>query len=254
MFEEIETIYMWAEYGNALFWHKGQGCCGDSRSIITRSKRVIDLSGIYGLKEWYARYDDDRHPAYEWSPEEYNSWNEEGQKYALAVRGVLPDIIDLVYGFGNGDSILSVPRKGKVVPSKPFVSNDRLEDEITDLMWRGKSDIDPYPFIDLVNKLCEAIKYEEMLEDAHCWWDDSKKTLVIQWYLRDLYCRFCIHRESDEDKFDIEYEFSEKMGTLDQGVDIIEKKSSMTIRNEDDFNVSDFVEWLYWYLIERGLK
>ena len=80
MLEQIETIVMWAEYGDALFWHKGKGCCGDSRSVITDSGKVINLNGIRGLKEWYARFDDDKYPAYEWSPEEYIAWKKEGVK------------------------------------------------------------------------------------------------------------------------------------------------------------------------------
>ena len=48
-----ETIWMWAEYGDALFWYRDGGCCGDSKGLVTeyRHKR-IDLTGIEGLQEW----------------------------------------------------------------------------------------------------------------------------------------------------------------------------------------------------------
>ena len=120
MFKRIETIIMWAEYGDALFWHKGSGCCGDSRSLVTDSGKVIDVTGIKGLREWYARYDDDKYPAYSWTPEEYSAWRKEGWKYAQAIRDLIPDNIDLVYEYDGDDTGSPVHRKNRVVPSKPM--------------------------------------------------------------------------------------------------------------------------------------
>ncbi len=73
MFERVETIIMWAEYGDALFWHKGSGCCGDSRSLVTDSGKVSDITDIKVLGGGNARYDADKYPAYSRTPQEYTS-------------------------------------------------------------------------------------------------------------------------------------------------------------------------------------
>lgn len=255
MLEQIETIVMWAEYGGALFWHKGKGCCGDSRSVITDSGKVINLNGIRGLKEWYARFDDDKYPAYEWSPEEYIAWKKEGVKYAFAVRDILPGHIDLVYDYDDGDQCAFIPRKDKVTPSKPLLSDKRLISEATELVANVYGDKHRESLISCVRNLCSACKYEELLEPAHCLWDDEDNKLVVEWYLETMACEFSFEKETLEEE--INATFAIKNGDKldkDEQPFIVQTSCRARFRNAIEIDFSPFVNLLSWHMLDRGLK
>lgn len=98
-----ETIQMWCDFGDALFWGRGNdahgACIGDVDSFDTHTCGTIDLSSVDGLQAWYD----------EWNKisldsiiEEKNEsvsdeWFERGRQLALKVRELLPDTIDLFY-------------------------------------------------------------------------------------------------------------------------------------------------------------
>ena len=56
-----ETISMWCDYGDALFWGRGTdgkgGCCGNADSLFTDTAGEIKLDSIKGLREWYEKWD-----------------------------------------------------------------------------------------------------------------------------------------------------------------------------------------------------
>lgn len=257
MFENTETIIMWAEYGDALFWHKGSGCCGDSRSVVTDSGRVIDLTGIKGLREWYARYDDDKYPAYEWTPEEYTAWRKEGWKYAQAVRDLIPDDIDLVYEYDGDDTGSPVHRKNRVVPKKAMVSDYRLLEEAHDQVWRHHPPVDMNRYNQYLETLCSACKHEELLENAHIFWngDHEREELIIMWYQLQFHCEFSISRKIDSSKFEIDYRFSKKQSMKEDKLPPIPEYSCHTTLDGDDKDFAkDFAQTLSWLILDRGLK
>lgn len=95
-----ETISMWCDYGDALFWGRdknGYGaCCGGADSFITNTAGEIRLDSIKGLREWYDEYDASELP-HNWNSKQWKDWHERGYAFALQVRELLPDAIDLYY-------------------------------------------------------------------------------------------------------------------------------------------------------------
>ena len=91
---------MWCDYGGALFWNRdktGDGaCCGDFDSIFTETVGEIKLDSIKGLREWYDEYDSTDSP-HNWNSKRWKNWLERGYSFALQVRKLLPDTIDLFY-------------------------------------------------------------------------------------------------------------------------------------------------------------
>ena len=97
-----ETIQMWCDYGGALFWGRGDSpkgaCYGDARELYTDTCGTIDLSAIEGLQEWYDEYD--RGPIFgekDYDKERRKQWFERGKEFAMKVRELLPNTIDLFY-------------------------------------------------------------------------------------------------------------------------------------------------------------
>ena len=98
-----ETIQMWCDYGDALFWGRwndGYGACiGDAGSLDTYTCGTIDLSAIEGLQAWYDEWN--RTPLENILEEENESlddeWFNRGWRLALKVRELMPDTIDLFY-------------------------------------------------------------------------------------------------------------------------------------------------------------
>ena len=88
-----ETIHMWCEYGDALFWTTG-GCCGTADELWT-DHGSFDLKGIAGLREWYDEFDDN--PSYSWPEKKVAEHRKRGLEFAQKVRAILPDSIDLYY-------------------------------------------------------------------------------------------------------------------------------------------------------------
>lgn len=94
-----ETIHMWAEYGDALFWHQDGCCCGNAESLFLESSDVeIKLSNIPQLRSWYDEFDK-QDPLDNWPDDEYNSWFARGFQLAKRVRRRLPADVDLFFGW-----------------------------------------------------------------------------------------------------------------------------------------------------------
>lgn len=111
-----EMIQMWAEWGDALFWECG-GCCGDC-TIIHTDDGDIDISGIEGLKEWYEEFNSSN-PCVAWSEDKQKNWNERGWYFALKIRELLPDNIDLCYYWlPTKHKIESVRTPMRLVPNR----------------------------------------------------------------------------------------------------------------------------------------
>ena len=95
-----ETISMWCDFGDALFWGRGMdgkgGCCGSADSLFTDTAGEIKLDSIVGLREWYEEWDSASLPD-NWTKKQWRDWDERGYSFALQVRKLLPDTIDLYY-------------------------------------------------------------------------------------------------------------------------------------------------------------
>lgn len=258
MVHEHETIWMWAEYGDALFWNQEGGCIGDSHSLITdwRHKKV-DLSRIEGLAEWYARFDNDAHPAYEWTPEEYDSWFEEGWKYARAVRRILPDEIDLKYAHDDDGNPYPVPRESRVQATHPVTSTDRLVCEATHFILSSYNrTLDPAPYLAFIEALCQACPCEELISQAHCWWSREKKELRIQWYHEslDCYITFGLRIYGGKETWCSDWSISDKWSPNQKEMPVIGGIASSFIFDGSTLDADYFFTLLSWLIIDRGLK
>ena len=95
-----ETISMWCDYGDALFWGRGTdgkgGCCGNADSLFTETAGEIKLDSIKGLREWYEKWDS-ASLSDNWTKKQWRDWDARGYSFALQVRKLLPDTIDLFY-------------------------------------------------------------------------------------------------------------------------------------------------------------
>ena len=91
---------MWCDYADALFWGRdkdGYGfCCGGTDSFDTETAGEINLKSIKGLREWYNEWDSASIPN-KWTKKQWNKWYERGYAFALQIRELLPDTIDLYY-------------------------------------------------------------------------------------------------------------------------------------------------------------
>lgn len=253
-----ETIWMWAEYGDALFWYRDGGCCGDSKGLVTeyRHKR-IDLTGIEGLQAWYNRFDDDNYPAYVWSSEEYRAWIDEGWKYARAVREILPDEIDLLYEYDEKGTPYTVPRSRKVTPCKPMVSDQRLIREATHFILSSYNrTLDPKPYNEFIEALCRELKYEELIESAHCSWNREEKRLAIRWYLESLDCHITFGPVTNarEDCWGGGWSIDRKWALDQDATPLIGGVSTSYIFKDGELDVKLLHERLTWLLLDRGLK
>ena len=90
-----ETIHMWAEWGDALFWKNG--CCGNAECInLSVAPYKIDLISIEGLREWYDEFDN-QDPMKDRPDDEYYDWLTRGWDFALKIRQLLPPHVELFY-------------------------------------------------------------------------------------------------------------------------------------------------------------
>lgn len=91
-----ETIHMWAEWGDGLFWSHGR-CCGNAEGFrIETDNTRIDLTDIPEIRVWYDEFDNS-YPEDQWPDEKYNVWFKKGWELAKLVRKRLPDSVDLFY-------------------------------------------------------------------------------------------------------------------------------------------------------------
>lgn len=92
-----ETVHMWAEWGDALFWHQRGGCSGNAeRFHIDTENLTIDLSDIPEIRTWYDEFDN-RYPEESWPEEDYHSWLKRGWELAKQIRKRMPQTVDLLY-------------------------------------------------------------------------------------------------------------------------------------------------------------
>ena len=258
MIHEHETIWMWAEYGDALFWNQEGGCIGDSHELITdcRGER-IDLSGIEGLAEWYARFDDDARPAFEWTPEEYDAWIEEGWKYARAVRRILPDEIELQYAHDEDGNPYPVPRENRVLTTHPVTSTSRLINEANHFILSSYNrTLNPAPFIAFIKVLCDACPCEELISQAHCWWSREEKQLRIQWYNESFDCYITFGRRTygGKETWCADWSISDKWALHQAKMPVVGGIASSFIFDGTTIDADYFFFRLSWLILERGLK
>ena len=98
----VETVHMWCDYGDALFWGRWDsdhaGCCGDMDGIDLESCGTIDIRGIEGLKEWYLEFEESPlRGEKDYDEDTPKIWLERGRELAQKVREILPDNVDLYY-------------------------------------------------------------------------------------------------------------------------------------------------------------
>ena len=113
-----ETIHMWAEWGDALFWKKG--CYGNAECLyLDTAPYEIDLMSIEGLREWYDEFNN-QDPAKGRPDDEYYDWLTRGWDFALKIRQLLPPHVELFYewrGFKAVDAEYGwVKELARVVP------------------------------------------------------------------------------------------------------------------------------------------
>lgn len=96
-----QRLYMWPDYGDALFWEEAGPCCGDC-DVITLTTfgkdKDIDISGIAGLNEWYTEWNKQSlYRTDHWTDAEWDKWWHRGIKYARQVKKLLPTNYRLFY-------------------------------------------------------------------------------------------------------------------------------------------------------------
>lgn len=92
-----ETVHMWAEWGDGLFWHQRGGCCGNAEGFFVDTDNTrVDLSDIPELREWYDEFDMSI-PEIGRTKEEYEDWYKRGWELAKKIRMRLPESVDLFY-------------------------------------------------------------------------------------------------------------------------------------------------------------
>lgn len=92
-----KTVHMWAEWGDALFWHQRGGCCGNAEAFnIETDDTEIDLSDIPELRAWFNEFGNSD-PCESPSNEEFQDWYQRGWELAKIIRTRLPESVDLFY-------------------------------------------------------------------------------------------------------------------------------------------------------------
>lgn len=117
-----ETVHMWAEWGDGLFWHQRGGCCGNAEKFcVDNLEHYIELTDLPELRKWYDEFDDSN-PCVKWEEDVYNSWFLRGWELAKEVRKRLPETVDLYYDW----KYLSHKIEGKSVAIPFLVLDERL--------------------------------------------------------------------------------------------------------------------------------
>lgn len=92
-----ETVHMWTEWGDGLFWHQRGGCCGNAEEFfVDTESATIDLSDLPDIRTWYDEFDM-RTPDADWPDEQFKPWLNKGWELAKIVRTRLPMEVDLFY-------------------------------------------------------------------------------------------------------------------------------------------------------------
>lgn len=92
-----ETVHMYAERGDRLFWNQQGECCGNAESFFVDTNRTkVNLSDMPEVRTWYNQFDGKK-TLEEWSEEKFVSWFNQGWKLAKKIRQRLPLSVDLYY-------------------------------------------------------------------------------------------------------------------------------------------------------------
>jgi hypothetical protein len=114
-----ETVHMWAEWGDGLFWDQQGRCCGNAEEFeIDTEPTRVNLRDIPEIRGWYDEFDAGE-PLAEWTEEQFKSWHKKGWELAKKVRAKLPAEVDLFYqwkSFKRNDSEWGHTEIGILVP------------------------------------------------------------------------------------------------------------------------------------------
>ena len=124
-----ETVHMWAEWGDGLFWHQRGGCCGNAEKFFVDTEgTVIDLSSMPEVRQWYDEFDN-RAPEVPWPSEDYKAWLNRGWNLATKIRQLLPESVDLFYDWKRFENILDKYSMGRdmpyIVPDLRAIKSDK---------------------------------------------------------------------------------------------------------------------------------
>ena len=124
-----ETVHMWAEWGDGLFWHQRGGCCGNAEKFFVDTEdTVIDLSSMPEIRQWYDEFDD-WSPEVPWPSEDYRAWLNRGWNFAIKIRQLLPESVDLFYEWKRFENIPDTYSMGRdmpyIVPNLRAVKSDK---------------------------------------------------------------------------------------------------------------------------------
>ncbi len=123
-----ETVHMWAEWSDGLFWHQRGGCCGNAEKFFVDTEgTVIDLSSMPEIRQWYDEFDT-RVPEEPWPSEDYNAWLNRGWNLAIKIRQLLPESVDLFYEWRHFGGVPGRYGTGRdlphIVPDLRLVKSD----------------------------------------------------------------------------------------------------------------------------------
>ena len=111
-----ETVHMWAEWGDGLFWYQRGCCCGNAdKFFVNTDDAEINLSSMPEVRKWYDEFDN-RYPEVPWGEGEYESWLNNGWELAKKIRLLLPESVDLFYEWKNFKDIHSKYGMGMHIP------------------------------------------------------------------------------------------------------------------------------------------
>ena len=113
------------------------------------------------------------------------------------------------------------------------------------------------PFDECIETLCRTCKYEELLENAHVFWNGTHEheELIIMWYQKQFHCEFSIRHELGSEEFEIDYRFSKKQNMEEEKLPAVPEYSCHSLLSGDDeYYADDFAQTLSWLILDRGLK
>ncbi len=111
-----ETVHMWAEWGDGLFWHQRGGCCGNAdKFFVDTDDTEIDLTSMPEVRKWYEQFDQ-LSPGVPWDEKGHKKWLDEGWELALKIRMMLPETVDLFYHWKYFDKIPGELIDGREIP------------------------------------------------------------------------------------------------------------------------------------------
>jgi hypothetical protein len=116
-----ETVHMWVEWGDGLFWDQQGRCCGNAEEFeIDTEPTRVNLRDIPEIREWYDEFDAGD-PLAEWTEEQFKSWHKKGWELSKKVRAKLPAEVDLFYewkSFRRTEPQLGYTEIGILVPDE----------------------------------------------------------------------------------------------------------------------------------------